>query len=118
MVDVILRPHSASSNHPLCSLNRPDLLKFHVAELLWPSLDPLPQLVPLFGMHSLLLYTLLFFHTVFRLPLPLSKPIFSHGALHTGSASERLTQLEALYKCLNTIQCYHPDHSTRSQLLR
>ena len=43
-------------------------------------------------------------HPVFRLPLPFSKPIFSRGALHTGSASERFTPLEALYKCLNTIE--------------
>src|SRR6218665_1070305 len=50
------------------------------------------------------LYALLSFQEVFRLPLPLSKHSFSHGALHTGSASEWFTPLEAQYKCLNTIQ--------------
>jgi len=80
---------------------------FHIAEQLWLSLDPLPQLVPLFGMHFLLLYSLLFFLAVFHLNLSLSKPIFSHGALHTGSASERFTPLEALYKSLNTKQNEH-----------
>src|SRR6218665_1323419 len=47
-------------------------------------------------------FSLLFLQAVFRLPLPFSTPIFAHGALHTGSASERFTPLEVLYKCLNT----------------
>jgi len=55
-------------------------------------------------MHFLLLYALLFFKAVFRLSLPFPKPIFSQRALHTDSVSERFTPLEALYKCLNTIQ--------------
>jgi len=59
---------------------------------------------PLFGMHFRLMYALLFLQSVFRLQLPLSKPIFSHGALHTDSAYEQFARLEALYKCLNTIQ--------------
>src|SRR6218665_2765808 len=42
-----------------------------------------------------------------HLPLSFSKPSFSHGALHTGSASEWFTPLEALYKYLNTIQYNH-----------
>src|SRR6218665_1530814 len=29
---------------------------------------------------------------------------WSHGALHTGSASEQLAPLEVLYTCLNTMQ--------------
>ena len=33
-----------------------------------------------------------FFQEVFRLHLPLSNTIFSHGALRTGSASERFTR--------------------------
>src|SRR6218665_601646 len=51
-------------------------------------------------------YILLFFEAVFRLPLPFSTPFFSHGALHTDSASERFTPLEALHKMFkyNTIQ--------------
>ena len=40
-------------------------------------------------------YILLFFEAVFRLPLPFSTPFFSHGALHTDSASERFTPLES-----------------------
>jgi len=59
---------------------------------------------PLYGMHFLLLYALLFFQAGSGLPLPHSKPIYSHGDLHTGSASERFTPLEEFYKCLNTIQ--------------
>ena len=51
LVVVILRPHLASSNRPLRSLI--DLLVPRIAEQLWLSLDPLPQLVPLFGMHFL-----------------------------------------------------------------
>ena len=86
------RTSSASSNRQIRSLNRFDLL-----DPLWLSLDPLPQLVHLFGMHFFLSGSL-------RLPLLLSKSISCRGALQAGNASERLTPLEALYKCLNTIQ--------------
>src|SRR6218665_1211701 len=36
---------------------------FHFEELLWFSLDPLPQLVPLFGMHFLLQFVPLLYQT-------------------------------------------------------
>jgi len=68
------------------------------------SLDPLPQLVTLWNALSKFGEALLSFQAVFRHPLPFSKPIFYHKTLHTGSTSEQLTPLEALYKCLNTIQ--------------
>ena len=47
----------------------------------------------LFRRHFLLLYALLFFQAVFRLHLPLSKPIISQEALHAGSSSERFVPL-------------------------
>jgi len=53
--------------------------KFHLEEQLWLSLYTFSQLVPLFGMHFLLLYALLFFQSVFRLHMPLLKPIFLMG---------------------------------------
>src|SRR6218665_1767372 len=64
-------PHSAFSNRPLHSLNRLDLLVPRKSL----SLDPLPQLVPLFGMHFLLLYTLLSFSQSF-ICLCLSQNLF------------------------------------------
>jgi len=50
MYAVILRPHSASSNCPLRSLNRLDFLVPRIAEQRWLSLNPLSQelLVPHF----------------------------------------------------------------------
>src|SRR6218665_2806715 len=42
--------------------------------------------------------------TYFFLMRPQKNLFFSHRALHMGSASERFTPLESLYKCLNTIQ--------------
>ena len=71
LVDVIiLCPRSASSNSPLLSLDRLDLLVPRRRTLLL-NLDPLPHLVPLFGMHFLLLFALFFFQAVFCLHLPL-----------------------------------------------
>ena len=92
-----------STSRPLRSLNRLHLLVPRGITRGRLSLGPLPQMVPLFGMHFLLLYALIFYQAVLRLPLHFSKPISSQGTLHTGSASERLTPLEALHKCLNTI---------------
>lgn len=78
---------------------------FHVAEQLWLSLDRLPQLVPcpLFGMHFLLLFTLLIFQAVSNLPSPFSKPLSSHRELHTGSPLEWFTLREALYIQYNSM---------------
>ena len=64
---------------------------FPILELLWLNLDPLPQLVPLFEMRFLLFFALQFYLAVSLLLSLLLKPVFSHGALHTGSASERFT---------------------------
>lgn len=47
---------------------------------------------------------LLLFQAISLIPVFLSKRISSHGALRTGSASERLTPTEELYKCFNTTQ--------------
>jgi len=55
-------------------------------------------------MRFLLQFALQFHQAVSRLPLPSSKPNSSHGALHTGSSSERFTLLEALFKSFNTVQ--------------
>jgi len=107
LVDVILHPHSASSNHPLHSLNRLDLFVPHsrtalaqsrsfasIGPTLWNALSPSIRSTCLSGSLS---SSFAFLKTYF----------FSHGALHTGSASERFTPLEALYKYLNTIQYNH-----------
>ena len=69
---------------------------YPILELLWLNLDPLPQLVPLFGMRFLLLSVLQFYLAVCLLLSLLLKHIFSHGVLRTGSPSERFTLLEAL----------------------
>ena len=69
---------------------------FPTLEPLWLNVDPLPQLVPLFGLRFLLLFVLQFYLAVSLLLSLLLKLVFSHGALHSGSASERFTLLEAL----------------------
>src|SRR6218665_205781 len=96
LVDVILRTHSASSSRPLCSLDRLDLLVPRSRTALAQSRS--------FASIGPSLWDHFFLQAVFHLPLPFPNPIFSHGALQTGSSSERFTQLEALCKCLNTIQ--------------
>jgi len=53
---------------------------FPVLELLWLSLVPLLQLVPLFGMLFLLLFALKFYLAVSLLPLLFSKLVSFHGA--------------------------------------
>jgi len=103
LVDVILRPHSASSNRSLRSLNRFDLIVKHsrsalaqsrffasIGPFLWNALSP--------SVRSTFLTRSLSSSFAFL------KTNLSHGTLHTGSTSERFTPLEVLYKCLNTIQ--------------
>src|SRR6218665_994195 len=97
VVPVILCHHSASSQ--VNFLPQIDLTSwFRMEGLLWHGLDPLPQLVPLFGMCFLLLFALFYFQAVSLLASPLSKStrFFFSWALHTGSASEWFTPVEAL----------------------
>ena len=96
----------SSSNRPLRSINRRDLLVpriiiplaksrsfTSIGPTLWNAVSPYVR------------SSLPFFKAVFHLPLPFLKLIFSYRALHTGSASARFTPLETLYTCLSTIQC-------------
>ena len=79
---------------------------FCIQELLSFTLDPLPQLVPLFGIHFLLLFALQFYQAVPLLVLSFSKRISSHGAYRT--ALVRFWTVHpargTLYKSLNTVQ--------------
>src|SRR6218665_511233 len=98
MIDVILCPLSAWSNRPLRSLNRLDLLVplkrtdlaqsrsfAPIGPAHWNALSPSIRSTFLSGSLS----------ATFASPKPY---FFLMG--HTGSASERFTLLEALYKCL------------------
>jgi len=94
MVDIILRPHSASSHHAF------DLLVLHVRTAMaqprcFASIGPslCNTLSP--SVRSTFLSLL---------PLLFSKPALSRGSLHARSASEQLTLLEALYKYCYTIK--------------
>jgi len=58
--------------------------------------------LPLFGMHFLLLYALLFFQAVCRLPLPFSKPIFySWGLAHW----QRLWMVQPTRNAIQMFKC-------------
>lgn len=52
----------------------------------------------------MILFAVRFCQAVSRLPSPFSKPVSSHKALCSASASELFTTLEVLCNCLNTMQ--------------
>jgi hypothetical protein len=81
LVDMISRPYSASTLHHLRSANRHDLFLFLSSGRLRLNLDLLLRLVPLSGMHFLLIFGLKSFLAVY-LPPYLKTSLFSRGLAH------------------------------------
>ena len=77
---------------------------FHELKPLWPKLHPMPPLGPPYGMHFLPLYA--FTSGSLSASFFSSQNLFYSQNSHTGSTTEWPLQWAALYKLINTKQCW------------